>query len=226
MTIIITFIILSLILLIRYWMMAKLFEYLIRNKNPIDVAPINESAKKQDIKYSVLSSFIFALSGTFILHGPTRIYSNLSDYGYSYYLLSLVIYISVHDTYYYWIHRFFHRRNLFKFHSVHHISRRPTAWTSFAFHPVEASFQALFIPLMTVIVPIHYSALIILLTMMTLFGFTNHLGVEIYPSFLEKKLSLITASHHQKHHQYQGHNFGLYFTIWDKLAGTEKKVLS
>lgn len=106
---------------------------------------------------------------------------------------------------------------------VHHISRNPTAWTSFAFHPFEALIQALFIPVMVFILPIHVTVLGLHLLLMSVFGVTNHLGREIYPSWIEKKFYLITATHHQKHHQSMSVNYGLYFTWWDLLFQTEQK---
>ena len=33
---------------------------------------------------------------------------------------------------------------------------------------------------------------------------------------------LITASHHQRHHEQYGCNYGLYFRFWDRLCGTDK----
>ena len=127
----------------------------------------------------------------------------------------------MHDTYFYWSHRLSHKFYHLKIHHAHHKSRIPTAWTSFSFHPVEALLQAIIIPAMVFFIPVHLSVLLIVLTIMTAFGLTNHLGYEIYPSFFERKLSLITARHHQVHHSHLSKNFGLYFTFWDKWMGTE-----
>jgi sterol desaturase/sphingolipid hydroxylase (fatty acid hydroxylase superfamily) len=33
---------------------------------------------------------------------------------------------------------------------------------------------------------------------------------------------LITASHHERHHEEYKCNFGLYFRVWDHLCGTDK----
>jgi sterol desaturase/sphingolipid hydroxylase (fatty acid hydroxylase superfamily) len=33
---------------------------------------------------------------------------------------------------------------------------------------------------------------------------------------------LITASHHQRHHDEYRCNYGLYFTVWDRLCGTDR----
>jgi lathosterol oxidase len=77
---------------------------------------------------------------------------------------------------------------------------------------------------MAFLVPIHLGALAIVLTVMTIMGVTNHMGWEIFPKwFVHSALGkwLITASHHERHHeQYKG-NYGLYFRFWDKICGTD-----
>jgi len=37
---------------------------------------------------------------------------------------------------------------------------------------------------------------------------------------------LITASHHQRHHDEYLCNFGLYFRFWDRLCGTDRGLSS
>lgn len=227
MKILITLLSLSIILIIRYYAMAWIFQKVTAPMKPIDSRRVNEKAKAQDKKYSIISSVIFALSGTLLIwsieQGHSKIYFDINQYSYYFLILSILIYLGLHDTYYYWMHRALHNKRLLRFHFVHHVSKRPTAWTSFSFHPVEAVFQALFIPLLTLMIPIHIGALIAILMLMTFFAFTNHLGTEIYPKFVENKLYMITATHHQNHHKLPDSNFGLYFTLWDKWAGTEAK---
>jgi sterol desaturase/sphingolipid hydroxylase (fatty acid hydroxylase superfamily) len=35
---------------------------------------------------------------------------------------------------------------------------------------------------------------------------------------------LIGPAHHGRHHRRPGCNFGLYFTLWDRLCGTEDQA--
>ena len=63
------------------------------------------------------------------------------------------------------------------------------------------------------------------LAIMTLMGVTNHMGWEMFPARLvHGKLGkwLITASHHELHHQKYRCNYGLYFRHWDRLFGTDR----
>jgi sterol desaturase/sphingolipid hydroxylase (fatty acid hydroxylase superfamily) len=51
----------------------------------------------------------------------------------------------------------------------------------------------------------------------------GHLGFEIYPKGFNKNWFgkwMNTSVSHNLHHQYFKGNYGLYFTIWDRLMGT------
>lgn len=218
MTFISSFAILSLVMILRYVVMSGTFSYVVK-------IPGEVNQRKRDIARSLQSSGVFAFFGAFFIlfweKGWTHIYSQLKSYPYWYLPLSLFIYLFLHDTYFYWTHRWMHR-NFFKLiHFAHHESVDPSAWTSFAFHPLEAFIQAVFLPLIVLLVPIHYSVLVIYLLIMSFFGITNHLGKEIYSVRFFRKLSLISYTHHLLHHKKMGHNFGLYFSLWDKWMGTE-----
>jgi sterol desaturase/sphingolipid hydroxylase (fatty acid hydroxylase superfamily) len=84
--------------------------------------------------------------------------------------------------------------------------------------------QAVIIPIMLLIIPIHTSMLILLLILMTVFGVINHLGYEVYPRSWMKGFwaeHWITPSHHTLHHHKFNCNYGLYFRFWDKVMGTD-----
>jgi sterol desaturase/sphingolipid hydroxylase (fatty acid hydroxylase superfamily) len=109
-------------------------------------------------------------------------------------------------------------------HKIHHQSIVASPWTAFSFHPIEGVLQAVFLPLMLLIVPIHPSVLLTQLVLMTFSSVINHLDIEIYPKkFHRHPLGkwLIGASHHSLHHSEFKYNFGLYFTFWDKWRKTE-----
>jgi lathosterol oxidase len=110
-------------------------------------------------------------------------------------------------------------------HAVHHASREPTAWAAMSFHPWESLTGAILIPALVLTIPIHYGALLLVLTVMTVMGVTNHMGWELFPRWIvQGPLGrwLITASHHQRHHEKYLCNFGLYFRFWDRLCGTDR----
>ncbi len=217
-----TFLILSAIMVVRYFVLAGSM-HLLRGRlgTPIEPGAVDGAMVRRDIKWSVLSSLVFALAGTVLIFlwraGLTKIHTGpvtaLS-------LLSLAAYLLIHDTYFYWTHVLMHRY-AFSIHRAHHQSRRPTAWTSFSFHPAEALIQALILPVLVVLVPIHWLLLLLFLLLMSVLGLLNHLGYELYPAFLERRFGLISATHHQAHHRNITVNYGLYFTWWDHLMQTE-----
>jgi Delta7-sterol 5-desaturase len=89
-----------------------------------------------EIKYSMLNMVIFGITGMFTVwasnHGWTQIYLKIQDYGIAYFIFSVIAMIIVHDTYFYWTHRFMHLKKVFPLvHKVHHHSLNPTPWAAF-----------------------------------------------------------------------------------------------
>jgi sterol desaturase/sphingolipid hydroxylase (fatty acid hydroxylase superfamily) len=109
-------------------------------------------------------------------------------------------------------------------HQGHHRSRYPTPWTSFAFDPLEAIAQSLFLMGILFVIPLHFITLIAVLVTMTMWAVVNHLGIDRLPaSFPHHWLGrwLVGPAHHSIHHRKYTFHYGLYFTFWDKLLGTQ-----
>ena len=131
----------------------------------------------------------------------------------------------LHDTYYYWLHRAMHHKKLYRYlHRGHHDSVEVSAWTSFAFDPLESLLQILPLYLISLVMPLHPISIIFLLSAMSISAVINHLNYEIYPRYFKKVFPfsmLIGATHHALHHKEYRTNYGLYFTLWDKWMNTE-----
>jgi sterol desaturase/sphingolipid hydroxylase (fatty acid hydroxylase superfamily) len=147
----------------------------------------------------------------------------VSPLGFAGYLLAIIV---AHDTYFYWTHRAMHTRLLYKhFHRFHHRTITPTAWTAYAFAVPEAALMALFMPLYASLVITPGPVLFTFLAIMILRNAMGHAGLELHPAGwashpLLKWIS--TTTHHDMHHGTSyNHNYGFYFTWWDKLMGTE-----
>ena len=188
-----------------------------------------------EIAWSLLSAAIYGLPAGVVAwgwqaRGWTRIYADLHAYPLWYLPLSVLLYLFVHDTWFYWSHRLMHRPRWFRLaHAIHHASRPPTAWAAMSFHPVEALSGAVVIPVLVFLVPIHVAMLGVVLTVMTIMGVTNHMGWEMFPRALVHSRAgqwLITASHHHRHHEHYQCNYGLYFRVWDRLCGTDRGLLA
>lgn len=184
----------------------------------------------REIYWSLLSAAIYGIPAGVVAwgwdaQGWTLIYRDVVAYPLWYLPLSIFLVLFAHDTWFYWTHRLMHRPWWFKVaHAVHHESRPPTAWAAMSFHPWEALTGAVVIPALVFIIPIHVAAIGVVLSIMTIMGITNHMGWELFPKFMVNgKLGnwLITATHHQKHHDAYRGNYGLYFRFWDKMCGTD-----
>jgi len=184
---------------------------------------------KKEIYWSAISGFIFGgvaiLLYELYINNYTAIYTDFSTYPWWYIPISILAFLLLQDTYYYWIHRWMHLPKVYKyFHLVHHKSIHTSVFTSFSFHPLETILQALFFPLVILILPIHLYAFGFVLLFMTLSATVNHAGVEVYPSGKFGKWFqkwVIGATHHDKHHTKFNYNYGLYFSFWDRLMKTE-----
>lgn len=186
---------------------------------------------RREIGYSLASAAIYGVPAGIAAwgwqqHGWTRIYTDIGRYPLWYLPVSLLFYLFAHDSWFYWTHRWMHRPRPFRIaHAVHHASRPPTAWAAMSFHPVEALTGAVVIPALVFLIPVHIAVLGLVLTIMTIMGITNHMGWEMFPrALVHSRLGnwLITASHHQRHHENYLCNYGLYFRLWDHLCGTDR----
>jgi len=156
--------------------------------------------------------------------GYTKIYTDFSAYGWAYFIFTTVLFIFVHDAYFYFTHRAMHHPKVFKYvHKVHHMSNNPTPWAAFSFHPLEAIVEFGIIPIMVFLVPLHPAAILIFAVYMVTLNVMGHLGFEIFPrGFTQHKLLgwHNTSTHHNMHHKYVNCNYSLYFNIWDRLMNT------
>ena len=227
-------------LIIRYLFSAGVFYwyyYVIRSKSlkesRLSIIGNAPDQRLKEISYSIQSSFVFAVVGTFTYwlwqEGFTMIYTDFSAYTLLYLPVSFIIYTLLHETYYYWVHRAMHHRSVYRVvHKAHHTSIAPSPWTAFSFHPWEALIESLILPLLIVLIPIHPVILGCYLLLMTVSSVINHLDIEIYPSWLLRspvgKL-FIGATHHHYHHEEFNTNYGLYYTFWDQWMNTESEKM-
>jgi Delta7-sterol 5-desaturase len=139
------------------------------------------------------------------------------------YLAAIIV---AHDTYFYWVHRAMHHPKLFKsFHRFHHRTVTPTAWAAYSFALPEAVVMALFMPVWLYLVPTPTIVSFAFLAIMILRNCMGHAGLELHARGWASHPVLKwigTTTHHDLHHAGSfNHNFGFYFTFWDKLMGTE-----
>lgn len=230
MTILLSAIAMTLIVGVRYLIVSGVFAWATRLKYPGLYVRLLPQIRRE-IGWSLASAAIYGIPAGILAwgwdtRGWTLIYRDAETFPLWYIPVSILLYLALHDSWFYWTHRLMHRPWLFsRAHAVHHASRPPTAWAAMSFHPWEALTGAIVIPALVLIIPIHVAALAVVLSVMTLMGVTNHMGWELFPRIIVRGVVgnwLITATHHQRHHdEYRG-NYGLYFRVWDRLCGTDR----
>lgn len=234
MTILASVLAMTAIIALRYLASSGFFAWLTRRRHRGLYFGLNEQMRRE-VGWSLASAVIYGIPAglaawAWQTRGWTQIYTDVSDYPLWWLPLSLVVFLFAHDSWFYWTHRWMHTPAAFRIaHAVHHASRPPTAWAAMSFHPIEAVTGAVVIPALVFLVPIHVGVLGLVLAIMTIMGVTNHMGWEMFPRRLVHSPAgrwLITASHHQRHHEHYLCNYGLYFRFWDHLCGTDRGLSS
>ena len=200
-----------------------------RKKRTVQTRQQAPGQRRREFSNSMLTVLIFSANGAVIYAGIQAgqlcFYTDLERHGLPYAAASLVILILAHDTWFYWTHRLMHLRGIFRWsHRTHHRSIAPTPWAAYSFAPAEAVVQAVFLPLILLVLPLHPTVIFVFLVHMIVRNVLGHAGVELMP---RRWLAgwwgrwLTTTLHHDMHHAQGRFNYGLYFRWWDRLCGTE-----
>jgi sterol desaturase/sphingolipid hydroxylase (fatty acid hydroxylase superfamily) len=150
------------------------------------------------------------------------------------FFLQILFIMFVFDTNFYWLHRFAHKRSVFKYlHMDHHHYKFPTAWSSSYMGPHDMLLTTA-LPVLWVVllgVPISLPAYFVALLMTNYINIVGHDGYEVsgtlmtltsyigWAAYIDPKRKWIsrlfnTVTHHDLHHQKVVYNFSLYFTFW------------
>ncbi|MCW5635121.1 MAG: sterol desaturase family protein, partial [Rubrivivax sp.] len=141
---------------------------------------------RREIGYSLATVVIFAANGLLVWlligNGTAQVYGDVARHGWGWWWASLALIVVAHDAWFYWTHRALHHRRWFRaVHGRHHASLHPTPWAAYAFHPVEALVQAVFLPLFVLAVPVHTGVLGVFLLHMIVRNTIGHCAHEVFP---------------------------------------------
>ena len=221
------------IVAMRYLASSGFFAWLTARVRPGFYAGLGPQMRRE-IGWSLASAAIYGAPAGIVAwgwqeRGWTKVYTDFSAHPLWWLPASVLLYLLAHDAWFYWTHRWLHRPGPFRVaHAVHHASRPPTAWAAMSFHPLEAMTGAVVIPALVFLIPIHVAMLGLVLLVMTVMGVTNHMGWDVFPATLVRSRLggwVITASHHQRHHDNYRCNYGLYFRYWDHWCGTDRGIV-
>jgi sterol desaturase/sphingolipid hydroxylase (fatty acid hydroxylase superfamily) len=190
--------------------------------------PIDRRQLAREALYSSTSILVFALVSIVIILASGKshrfFYTNVADYGWPYFVLSLPIMMAIQDTYFYWTHRLMHHRALFRFfHRTHHLSTNPNPLTTYSINPLEAVVDSGGSILILLFLPKHLAVYIIFTYVNTAYAVYGHLGHEILPASWGRHWFgrwINTSVAHNIHHARARYNFGWYFLFWDRWMNT------
>ncbi|RXM48986.1 sterol desaturase family protein [Flavobacterium sp. YO12] len=108
-------------------------------------------------------------------------------------------------------------------HKLHHTHVNTNVYSLFVLHPIETlGFGFIWLILISIF-EFNYISLIIYLFLNLMYGIFGHLQKDLFPAFWHKNFMtkwISTTKFHGDHHKNEAHNFGFYFTIWDKIFKT------
>jgi sterol desaturase/sphingolipid hydroxylase (fatty acid hydroxylase superfamily) len=191
----------------------------------------NPKIIRGEIWYGFWSSLIsggYAMSWVWLYrHGYTHTYFNVSDMGWPYFWFSVFAMVMLHDAYFYWTHRAFHHKKIYKIvHHAHHISIAPSPWAAWGFHPYETLVGGFYMFMLFLFMPMHPNAFFLYMLILTLMNVVHHLGYEVMPAGTSKHWLgrwVNWTTHHDLHHKAFNCNYGFYFGFWDSICGTHHK---
>jgi len=159
------------------------------------------------------------------VRGHSKLYSDIDEYGWKYFIFSFFFFLFFTDMCIYWIHRWLHHPLIYKhLHKTHHLWIVPTPFASHAFNPVDGFLQSSPYHLFVFIFPMHKWLYIGLFMFVNFWTTSIHDANYKVPSFLRGIINC--SAHHTDHHSYFNYNYGQFFTLWDKICGSHRNPSS
>jgi Delta7-sterol 5-desaturase len=184
--------------------------------------PLAPGQVAREIKQSLISILIFGGYGLVTALGVrARIWSVVPSPAPTVVALELGFLVLWNDLHFYVIHRALHGRWLFQHvHRQHHRAIRPTPWSTYAMHPVEA---ALLGSVMVLVQPFHAFGLptLILFPLVSLaMNNLGHMNHDLTPG-RGGWHPLSASRRHERHHRHVTGNYGFLLPVLDRWLGTE-----
>ncbi|XP_063969207.1 uncharacterized protein LOC129281628 [Lytechinus pictus] len=158
---------------------------------------------------------------TYIMNGgETKLYYNIGDYGWGYFLLSIPGFYVYNEASTYYTHRTMHHPVFYRrYHKLHHRFKAPTPWSAAAMHPYEFIIFQFLLEVPIFLVPLHAGVYLFWLVYGVYHGILSHSGIDLH-SALPWQPSVMF---HDDHHRYFHCNFGVNTMMFDRLHGTLRK---
>lgn len=160
--------------------------------------PWDSAQIRDEVTVSTWSLFIMAgltaCIDMYFLLGGSRIYHDVSEYGWAYFCLSPLLFLAFTDSLIYWIHRILHWPSVYWLHKLHHKYKETTPWSAFSFHPLDGFAQSVPYHLFVLVFPMHSRLYLVTL------GVVGLWTVNIHDRMTLRIPGVNGAAHHTIHH--------------------------
>ncbi|ESP01970.1 hypothetical protein LOTGIDRAFT_206094 [Lottia gigantea] len=176
-----------------------------------------ECACKSIPMMSIPTVFMFFME----IRGYSKLYDNVHDWKHGWFgiVWSIATFILFTDMAIYWIHRWLHLKQVYKYlHKLHHKWKVTTPFASHAFHPLDGFIQSLPYHLYPFFFPLHKITYLVLFVFVNIWTVSIHDGDYRVPTLLKAVIN--GSAHHTDHHLFYSYNYGQFFTLWDKVGGS------
>ncbi|MBD0279570.1 MAG: sterol desaturase family protein, partial [Flavisolibacter sp.] len=118
---------------------------------------------------------------------------------------------------------------LWRFHIVHHADNNVDVTTGLRHHPIESVLRGVFFFAAVIVSGAPMYAVMIFQTVAVLFTAFTHANIRL-PKWIDNTMSYVFVSpnmhkvHHHWKQPYTDSNYGLIFSVWDRLFGTFKQL--
>lgn len=151
----------------------------------------------------------------------SKVYFDINDYGWIYFLLSTILLFLIQDAMSYYYHRMLHWPIFYKsFHKWHHRYHSPTAWSAVAMHPVESLVFEILLLIPMLIIPFHFVSVAVLFHYLFFYGLVDHSGIDMDSIWPWQP----PVRFHDDHHKYFHVNFGFNTMMFDRFHDTLRKT--
>lgn len=192
---------------------------------PKTIDPDDEAELRKQVRHEIwiaIASIPFMATlmmpaAVFSHRGYSKVYYNVSDYGWPYLIFSAFLFFTFTDFMVYCFHRGLHHPIIYKHvHKLHHTYKFTTPFSSHAFNPCDGFGQGVPYYIFVYLFPLHNVLFVCLFLIVNFWTISIHDQVDFGGHFLN------TTGHHTVHHELFNYDYGQYSTVWDRIGGTFK----
>ena len=125
------------------------------------------------------------------------------------------------EVYFYFIHRAFHNKALYKYHADHHFSHVPSPFSAYSFHWTEGILLGAVMPVIMCFHDFQLFSLLTLPLMSIAMNVLGHSNVDFFPAKPMDHL-LSFSKRHSLHHKIPHANYGFLLPYFDQIFKTSR----